>query len=260
MNEFLWFPGWLKLLYPPYFIMALRFAFLFKSKKYRYLPIGPHAAKDMALICNIFFPFRFKKIKEIRQSFIPWGDFVEKSKYDYFAQNKTPELKVLYIGRLLKLKHIDDIIRAVKLLSNVKLLIVGNGPDEIRLKKIANNQISFHNAVSLDQVREVMRAHDVVVFASNAFDGWGAVVQEALSERVPVFGTYEAGASAAILPESQLFHCGDYKTLSEMLYKFQKNKENTNTNLPSDTYLSTLPSDYTPDGAAKRLLNIIKKM
>ena len=62
-----------------------------------------------------------------------------------------------------------------------------------------------------------MRNHDVYVLASNAYEGWGAVVSEALEEGMKVVGTYEAGSSATILPKECLFHAGEWKRLLESL-------------------------------------------
>jgi glycosyltransferase involved in cell wall biosynthesis len=62
-----------------------------------------------------------------------------------------------------------------------------------------------------------MREHDVYVLASNGYEGWGAVVSEALEEGMKVIGTYEAGSSATILPKECLFKSGDYVVLRKML-------------------------------------------
>ena len=56
-----------------------------------------------------------------------------------------------------------------------------------------------------------------IVLSSNAYEGWGAVVSEALEEGMRVVGTYEAGASATMLPESNLFHFGDWRRLASIL-------------------------------------------
>ena len=130
----------------------------------------------------------------------------------------------------------------------LSLDIYGAGPEEVRLKKMAakyGNVITFHPPVTMAEVRAVMRRHDVYVFASNSFDGWGAVVPEALEEGMLVIGTYEAGASSALLPRENLFHCGDRRALAKKLNDISKVKR------------VRLPEGFTPAGAAKRLLSVV---
>jgi glycosyltransferase involved in cell wall biosynthesis len=77
--------------------------------------------------------------------------------------------------------------------------------------------ISFHSPVAIDEVRKLMRKYDVYVLSSNAYEGWGAVVSEALEEGMKVVGTYEAGSSATMLPSDNLFYAGDWKALMNLL-------------------------------------------
>lgn len=182
-----------------------------------------------------------------------WGYFVRSSEFGVKSSGlkaspsthsstpsltHSPTLKVLWVGRLLKLKRVDTIIRAVGELAKnfrndklhsptqnsnshtITLDIYGTGPEEVRLKKIATKYgdvIKFYPQVPIDEIRNVMREHDVYVFSSNGYDGWGAVVSEALEEGMKVIGTHEAGASATMLPDDQLFKVGDWKRLKEML-------------------------------------------
>lgn len=174
-----------------------------------------------------------------------WGYFVEPSKFT--GQNSQTEntddnpktqtqdfklktLRVLWVGRLLKIKRVDTIIRAVGELSRTRsnsnlqlqLDIYGTGPEEDRLKKLSANYgdiINFYPPVPIDEVRKLMREHDIYVLASNAYEGWGAVVSEALEEGMMAIGTYEAGSTATLLPNSNLFHSGDWKGLLKLLQK-----------------------------------------
>ena len=217
-------PGWVRLLVPSYRRMAKQFASFFLDEHFRYLPIGPWAARDME---RLLLKFHSREVvgQQVAR-FIPWGDFVAPSSESASPRPRTEDTtnrprRVLYIGRLLKLKHIETIIKAVRLAQKqrpMELTIVGEGPELAYLQRQSvNAPVVFRPAVPLQEVRKIMREHDVMVFASNAFDGWGATVLEALTEGVPVLGTYETGASAAILPEANLFHCGDYRTLAEKL-------------------------------------------
>ena len=252
-------PGWLRLLVPSYRRMARRFAWLFESSYYRFLPIGPCSLRDMKFLCRIV----SRNISE--KQVIPWGYFVEQgicSGEEGKEKRGEGKCRVLWVGRLLDLKRVDTIIRAVGsvvsdgelstndhrlMTSMLSLDIYGAGPEEVRLKKMAakyGNAITFHPPVTMAEVRELMRRHDVYVFASNSFDGWGAVVPEALEEGMLVLGTYEAGSSAALLPDENLFHCGDWKGLAKKLSDVSKVKR------------VRLPEGFTPAGAAKRLIAV----
>jgi glycosyltransferase involved in cell wall biosynthesis len=161
-----------------------------------------------------------------------WGYFVEegrgnieggREKRSAFSEKECEGVKVLWVGRLLKLKRVDTIIRAVGESAKSKKItldIYGLGPEEAKLKKLAakyDDIIRFYPPVPITEVRNLMRVHDIYVLSSNAYEGWGAVVSEALEEGMRVIGTYEAGSSATILPESNLFHAGDWRRLKELL-------------------------------------------
>ncbi len=77
--------------------------------------------------------------------------------------------------------------------------------------------IKFYPPVPISEVRKLMREHDVYVLASNGYEGWGAVVSEALEEEMKVIGTFESGSCATILPENNLFHAKDWHKLLQLL-------------------------------------------
>lgn len=189
-------PGWVRMFVPSYWNMAQRFVRLFNSPSYRFLPIGPWSKRDMLLICKLF----GQKVQP--EQIIDWGDFVSPSQELRAKTRKTGDpLKVLWVGRTLRWKRVDTIRKAVNYLK----------------KKGFNISFSEVTGVPMQEVRKLMREHDVYVLASDATEGWGCVVPEAIEEGMRVLGTYEAGASAAILPESNLFHAGDWKTLAKKL-------------------------------------------
>ena len=98
--------------------------------------------------------------------------------------------------------------------------VYGDGPAEMALKDMAigcGEVIRFHHSVAMGEVQKLMQEHDVYVFTSNAYEGWGMVVSEALEAGMHVLGTYEAGSSATILNEDDLFHAGDWKRLQFLL-------------------------------------------
>ena len=171
-----------------------------------------------------------------------WGYYVKPSSLDAFPvqeadKTKPRGLKVLWVGRLLNWKRVDTIVQAVgehanlkrmgTLLPTITLDVYGTGPEENRLKKVAakyGDCIKFYPPVSIAEIRRLMREHDVYVLSSNGYEGWGAVVSEALEEDVHVLGTYEAGSGATMLTDVDLFHAGDWKRLMVLLERCMDEK------------------------------------
>lgn len=107
---------------------------------------------------------------------------------------------------------------------SLRLTVVGDGPERGRLEALGaklfagrESALDFRRPVPIAEVRKLMRGHDVYVLPSNGYEGWGAVVSEALEEGMEVLGTYEAGSSATMLDSGRLFHAGDWQRLAELL-------------------------------------------
>lgn len=241
-------PGRLRMLVPSYSKMAKRFVCWMNSDpNARCLAIGPWAKKDML------------RIGVDGSKIVPWGYFVAPSnqRNNLHCQpqpstSTASPLKVLWVGRMVYLKRVDTIIRAVAEVEKkggggerkILLTLVGDGPEKPRLQGLAARQlrkvdnstvnlnlspqpafVTFLPSQPIEKIREIMRAHDVFVFASNAIDGWGAVVSEALEEGMVVIGTRETGASATMLSEEWRFHAGDWRHLADLIGKCSEMKK-----------------------------------
>lgn len=240
--------GMLRMIWPKYLKMAVEFVcMLRKSKGLFYFPIGIHAACDMARLCGVFSGDLRCLLRAPALDFEPkpggriwlkdggdcrrycldkmrlWGYFVESSKIHRTQNTVRNSLKVLWVGRLLSIKRVDTIIKAVGELSKKKKIVLdiyGTGPEEKRLRSLAakyGETIRFYQPVPIAHVRRLMHEHDVYVLSSNGYEGWGAVVSEAIEERMCVIGTYEAGSSATLLPRECLFKAGDWRSLFKLL-------------------------------------------
>lgn len=194
-------PGWMRLLVPGYRKMAKRFVKLVNENDcVKFLPIGPHAKRD------------FLKLGVRADKLVDWGYFVSPGvEKRCRCRKEGVPLKVLWAGRDIPLKHVGDIERAVVLANK-------NLTSALHLH-LDSTPISFTKltGVSPAEVRAAMHTHDTFVFASNAQEGWGAVVSEALEEGMNVIGTRECGACPAILPKERLYSCGDVETLARLL-------------------------------------------
>ena len=198
------------------------------------------------------------------------SDIISKS---YSLRNGDSVLRILWVGRMLGWKRVDTIIRAANEFKvqglkfkvqdlKFKVTLVGDGPEKANLIKLAqrlfpndvaieqsnnpNNQtIDFLPRQPLEKVRDLMQHYDLYVLASDACEGWGAVVNEALEEGMSVIGTFEAGASAAILPRERLYHAGDWKALGDLVMKESRGA------LPECSI-----GPWTADAAAEKVLGL----
>jgi teichuronic acid biosynthesis glycosyltransferase TuaC len=94
------------------------------------------------------------------------------------------------VGHLIERKGHDIVIRAMKNLPDCDLLIAGDGPEEQRLKALAQEQgvagrVRFLGRLGHGELREVYGASDILILASSR-EGWANVLLEAMACGTPV--------------------------------------------------------------------------
>jgi len=105
------------------------------------------------------------------------------------------ESDVIFAGRLIRDKNVDVLIRAVRLLkeeiSDIKCVIIGDGPERMRLEKLArdfglNGNVEFKGFLKEhDDVIALMKSSKVFVLPSTR-EGFGIVALEANACGLPV--------------------------------------------------------------------------
>lgn len=156
-----------------------------------YLLIGQYAIDDH-IKCGV------DPNKILRFAYFP-----ERSKYVERAYN-CKHIRLLWIGRLISWKHPEHAINVTKkLIDNgidVSLKVVGTGELEREMKEIANGYaIEFTGGVPAEEIREIMNKSDVMLFTSNYGEGWGCVLNEAMSEGVAVVASSMAGSTTFLV-------------------------------------------------------------
>lgn len=263
-----------RLLYPPYLRMAYHFAKELMSGHYVALPIGVHAARDMARLCGLFSGdisciFRAPQIRFERKTggviFLASGasgcryGLDNMRMWAYYVGYDNVDRKcyrsgVMWVGRYLPCKRVEDIIQAA-ISVEMTLDLYGTGPDEnyLRSKYCGCGNVCFHDPLSAAEVREQMRRHAIYVFASDAGDGWGVVVNEAMLEGMAVVGSVQPGSPATLIEDGVnglLFNAGDVNGLKQCLIRL---KDDELRNRLAANAMKSMTSAWTPEVAAKYL-------
>lgn len=145
----------------------------------------------------------YEKVKFSTTKIFDWGYFTETpmgiSKRDNVSGNK---INVLFIGAITSRKNILTLVD-ICLQNIVKeefvLHIVGTGDlENILLEKIDNlDGIIYHGGVDNKEIYPILLSSDLLILPS-IFDGWGAVVNEALMCGTPVIASDYCGSSVLL--------------------------------------------------------------
>lgn len=114
-------------------------------------------------------------------------------------------IQVVFVGALTKLKNPSLLIRVLHRLRQDpwKLTIVGDGPLRERLefqvgRLDLSDRVAFMGSMSAVHTRAIIASSDLLVLTSQ-YDGWGAVVTEALMSGTPALVSDRAGANQIIV-------------------------------------------------------------
>lgn len=263
MSERWWKPpiGAFRLLHPAFLIKSLKFRALSKNEYFHFLPTGPFSAKDLA---------SFTSMKGRTWS---WGYFTDMpnfQRHSVQARQDDEPLKVLWVGRMLPWKRVDLLIRAVAGINEagkrLHLTLIGDGPERAALEKLAARRLNvkdytIEGFISASQVPQVMAEHDIYVFPSNSYEGWGAVVNEAMSVGCIMIASDKTGAGKSIIDHGRnglLFKSGDINDLKNCLNHLL-NDGGARVKI-SEQAVRDLSSLWSPECAAHRFLNVCKSL
>jgi glycosyltransferase involved in cell wall biosynthesis len=242
-----------RLFWPKFLKMFIEFRKVAKHPLFHYLPIGPFASLDILRFINM------------DRRIWSWGYFTQ-SPLTATSYRQNDCLSILWVGRMLSWKRLDTLIKAladvVKTNRKIKLTLVGDGPERIRLVKMAEKLLhkqyyEFLPSMSADKVIEFMSKHDIYVLASSSYEGWGAVVNEAMSCGCSVVSSDKCGSAAAMITNKVnglLFKPGDWLDLSNQL-KSLSDDENLRKSL-GNAAISSINELWSPREAAERFYNI----
>lgn len=205
-------------------ITGLGYAFVYDSWKYKF----------MRFIITRFYQIAEKRIRIVTQNeedcselklnqatVIPGSGVTASKSIDKGTKKSTDPIRLLYVGRLLKSKGIEEAVKTLTLIQeksiNVTLTIAGSidtqNPDSISNELISQIKsiegIEYLNYV--DNVAKLYQKSDVLLFPSFYREGVPRVIIEALSHGLTIITTNTPGCNSTVSNNGILLD-NDYAT------------------------------------------------
>lgn len=193
---------------------------------------------------------------------------VPRGVYPELYHNSGDGKYVLYAGRLNKVKGIEHLIKAYDALDRdydaYDLFIVGSGPDEMRLKKLAlasrkKEKIKFIPWVDKSKLKDYLSKCSVFVLPS-LFETFGIVILEAMASHKTVIASNITGPRDIITDRKDglLFEKENVKSLKEKL-ELCLSDEALRNRLGKEAR-KTVEANYTFENICEKLIKIYEEI
>ena len=183
-----------------------------KEKAAKYYKIK----KEIKTIPIGYKPYNFQKVTR---------SVLNLSKEDFY---------LITVGRLIKRKRIDRIIKSLeKIESNkIKLLIVGDGPEKEKLDNLVkklnlDKRIRFLGYISEEKKYQYLDCSDIFISTSE-HEGFGINFQEALFCGLPIVTTKSGGPESFLINKENALYINksdDLEEIAKLILELKENRE-----------------------------------
>ncbi len=139
------------------------------------------------------------------------------------AEKDYKTIDIIYTGALVGHKGVEILIKAFRNLKqkNIRLHILGKGPDEEHLRKIASGdkRIIFHGFMEGEELNSLQKGANITVMPSIWFENSPMAIYESLMNGTPVIGS-RIGGIPELIEEGRngfLFEAGNFDELEDIL-------------------------------------------
>lgn len=244
-----------------------------RGRKKKYEDHTQYADRPVYLLCHgAYVASDFAIVHAYPDKKYRWGYFPEVHTYDldclfrrkqHFDNSGAAEVRLLWAGRFLELKHPEYAVRAAKYLEaqgvSFHLDMVGGGALEEHLRTLVEryrlgHRVTFHGFQPPRNVRRFMEESDIFLFTSDYLEGWGAVLNESMNSACAVVAGHGIGAVPFLIKHGEnglVYKTGHYREFQKQVFElcgdaaFRKR-------LGTNAY-ETIAKQWNPKEAADRL-------
>lgn len=252
--------GLLNVLSPRFLRWLYEYYRYYHNNRYYRLCSSAYASSDV----NMFGAYKercykwgyFTKVNNAECLSVPYG----KSISDRF-------ITIMWCARFLDWKHPELAVRLAFRLKQKGYRFILNmygGGEELERTRTLVKDLDVESVVNFcgnkpnDEILYQMRRHDVFLFTSDKNEGWGAVLNEAMSSGCAIVASDEIGAVPFLIQDGVngcIFKSCDLDSLEEKIEYIIKQPEKR-IEMSKNAY-RTIEDIWSPRNAAKQLLNLI---
>lgn len=232
----------------------------------KYAPYMLCSSAYTAYDCSIFGNYVNRTYK--------WGYFPQVVSYDIdelmAKKNRSPKIRLLWVGRLLALKHPEASLELAAELKargyDFQLDFIGGGVLEEKVRAFIREKqledcVNLLGLMSPEEVRRHMEEADIFLFNSDFNEGWGAVVNESMNSGCAVVASHAIGSVPFLLRSGKnglIYRSGDTADLIEKVLTLMDSAE-LREKLGRNAY-RTMAETWNAETAAERLLHLIEEL
>jgi glycosyltransferase involved in cell wall biosynthesis len=202
-----------------------------------------------------------------------WGYFTKVENLDIekiIEQKPTSEFKLLWCARFHDWKHPELPIRLAYELKkkgySFQINMVGSGVEFNNIKQLIH-KLNVSDCVNLlgnypnEEVLRMMREHHIFLFTSDRGEGWGAVMNEAMSNGCAVVASNTIGATPYLIEDGNTGYIFKSGNLYNLLEKVQSALDNKlHRELVTRRAYKKMKDVWSPKVAAERFIILVKNL
>ncbi len=139
------------------------------------------------------------------------------------AERRAEDAPLLYFGRLSAEKGVDDLLKAMQRLPNLRLIVAGDGPERGRLERLAGElglaNVEFAGQLRGAELEQAIAGSRFTVLPSHAYETLGKTILESYAEARAVVAT-DLGSRRELVHAGKtglLYRVGDVEQLASAI-------------------------------------------
>lgn len=221
-----------------------------------------------AFACNDHY-----KLHSFKDKCFKWGyftkveDFPLETAANFGGYSGETEVHIMWCARFLRLKHPElPVILAKRLKDkgyNFVLDMYGSGVELEHTRNLASelevlDAVRFLGNLPNDEILKQMRSHEIFLFTSDKNEGWGAVLNESMSNGCAVVASNMIGAVPFLIEDGVsglVFQSEDIDSLETKVMSLLDNAEYRRT--IARNAIHSMRTTWSPANAARQFLKLI---